>query len=380
MTPPLLAVLLSLSAVTLLWWSIPTFAKPTLPFGVRIPHERRTEAAIATARDTFTGRILGLAVAAAVLSLPLTVLTSLELALPILTTALVLADTVVYVLAHRFLRTAKTEGGWYDGTRQGVTVDLSLRRDPVRIPWRWLAPAVLVLAVTAVLAGFTVIDAPATLPTLDGVRLGSGERVAASIPAILTPVFTQAGLCLAVALAAVGLTRTRPELDASRPAASARRHRHYLRALSVLLFGGAALANLTMLGIALRLWEWIPASVVTALAVFAPLAALLPLTLWFQVRVGHGGHRLPPEPGEAAEDTGLVQRDDDRHWHLGGFVYINPDDPALLVPQRIGMANWTLNLGRPAGQAIATALVAGAVAVAVLAGLGVIDLPEKQGF
>lgn len=377
MTPPLIAVALTVALITAVWWSIPVFAPPTLPFGVRVPPDRVDDHAVVTARHGFAGRIFGLAVAGAIAGMVLTLFTSLELALPILTVALLLADTAVYVLTRRWLLAAKHAGDWYAGTRQGVTADLTLRTDPVRIPWRWLLPSLALLAGTAALGASIAAGLPATLPALDGLALAAGDRIPTTVWAAAAPVLTQAGLCLAIAVTAYGLPRTRPQLDAARPAASAHRHRRYLRALTILLFGAAALANLTMLGIALRLWELVPASVGYTVAVFAPLAVLAVATLVFQLRVGQGGHRLPDEPGEPTEDTGVVQRDDDRYWHLGGFVYINPEDPSIFVHQRVNLANWTVNLGRPAGQAIVTALLIAGITVAILAGTGAIDLPEK---
>ncbi|MBA2393495.1 MAG: hypothetical protein H0V70_12235 [Ktedonobacteraceae bacterium] len=43
--------------------------------------------------------------------------------------------------------------------------------------------------------------------------------------------------------------------------------------------------------------------------------------------------------------TDVVFRDDDRYWS-GGFLYNNPDDPAMFVPKRFGIG-WTLNFGHP---------------------------------
>ncbi|WP_345407416.1 hypothetical protein [Nonomuraea salmonea] len=79
----------------------------------------------------------------------------------------------------------------------------------------------------------------------------------------------------------------------------------------------------------------------------------------------------PPLPGEEQE-SGYVQRDDDRHWHLAGMLYANRMDPAILVHQRVG-GRWTLNLGNPIAWAI-TAVIA---VVTLLSVLGVIDLPES---
>ena len=53
-----------------------------------------------------------------------------------------------------------------------------------------------------------------------------------------------------------------------------------------------------------------------------------------------------------------MQRDDDRYWHLGGFVYANRDDPAVLVHQRAGGFQWTVNLGHPVGWGIGAVLAA----------------------
>ncbi len=48
--------------------------------------------------------------------------------------------------------------------------------------------------------------------------------------------------------------------------------------------------------------------------------------------------------------TGPIFRDDDQYW-LGGFIYYNPDDPDVLVPNRNGRG-WTPNVGHPLGKLI----------------------------
>jgi uncharacterized membrane protein len=57
----------------------------------------------------------------------------------------------------------------------------------------------------------------------------------------------------------------------------------------------------------------------------------------------------------SAQDT------DPRGWR--GFVYVNPDDPHLFVPKRLGQG-WTVNFGhRRAWQAMVVLLAAAAVSV-----------------
>lgn len=63
-----------------------------------------------------------------------------------------------------------------------------------------------------------------------------------------------------------------------------------------------------------------------------------------------------PLPGSQAkertradrEPVPVIFRDDDRYWY-GGFLYNNPDDPAIFVPKRFGLG-WTINFGRPQGK------------------------------
>ncbi|MBX6342828.1 MAG: hypothetical protein IRY97_10250, partial [Thermomicrobiaceae bacterium] len=41
---------------------------------------------------------------------------------------------------------------------------------------------------------------------------------------------------------------------------------------------------------------------------------------------------------------------------IAGFIYYNPDDPALMVPKRFGVG-WTLNFARPAAWIFLAAVV-----------------------
>ncbi|GAA3737054.1 hypothetical protein GCM10022205_23790 [Spinactinospora alkalitolerans] len=91
--------------------------------------------------------------------------------------------------------------------------------------------------------------------------------------------------------------------------------------------------------------------------------------------VGQGGWRLR-HGAPADEDTGYVQRDDDRFWHLAGTVYANRADPAVWVSKRAMGVGWTMNVGHPAGLAIACVLLA---VIAVLAGLGIWGLLPEEG-
>lgn len=62
------------------------------------------------------------------------------------------------------------------------------------------------------------------------------------------------------------------------------------------------------------------------------------------VKVGQSGSRLKIEE-ESPNLEDKIAVDDDKYWK-GGIIYINRDDPSILVEKRFGVG-WTLNFGRP---------------------------------
>ncbi|MCD0442410.1 hypothetical protein LO763_02070 [Glycomyces sp. A-F 0318] len=376
------ALLLALfGTVTAVWWAVPALTRAHLAFGVAVPSGRAGDPALAAIRRTYGRNVIVLGVGLAALAYAAGRFTDPVAAAGVGATALVAADLAAYALAGRAVRAAKAEGDWYAGTRQAVTADLSFSTDPVRVPWRGLAPAVGVLVATAAAGLLRAGSLPETLPGMAGATLDGGPRVPTGFWTAANPVLGQVAVTAATVLVLAAIVRTRPEIDAARPAASARRYRAYLRALVRLGLVTAACANLALAVIALRLWELLPPTVLTTAALAAPLLAAAVFAVRFELRVGTGGHRLPELPGEAEEDTGLVQRDEDRHWHLGGLVYANRDDPAVLVHQRVGGSQWTVNLGHPVGRIaglLLAALVVALLVAVVLDAAGVLDLPETQ--
>jgi uncharacterized membrane protein len=145
--------------------------------------------------------------------------------------------------------------------------------------------------------------------------------------------------------------RSRPDLDTADPAASLRSYRQALD-----MFGRAGLVllacvDLTLLLAALELRQIVRLSGSGDILVLVPFA--LGLLAFFCAVVRSGTVRASAAGGATATD-----RDDDRFWKAG-IVYVNRDDPAVLVSAR-GVFTWTVNLGNPSGWL----LIAGVVAFA----------------
>lgn len=316
---------------------LPSTTRPTLPFGVRVPHERTGDL-----RAVRVGYRVVVAVAgtAAVLA----ALAGAGGLVPVLVVACLLAHWAAAGFVTRVKRS-------WPPVRHGMTTDTGLRTDPVRPPWGYLVPALVLVAGTAVLG---LLRRPADLATVNGLAVDPGQRTEASFWNAAWPVTHQLVVLVLAVLAAVTLPRARAELDAARPANSARAYRAYLTGTVriVVLLATAVIAALTV--IALQLWDVVTPGATWTVLTAAPVAAAFVIALVWLIRAGDAGHRLDRDD---SEDTGVAQRDDDRHWHLGGLVYANRTDPALLVHQRVGL-RWTLNLGHPASWlTLATLLV-----------------------
>ena len=233
------------------------------------------------------------------------------------------------------------------------------RPDPPRFPVRWLVPALAVLAATAAIGALRYPGLPAHIVN------GSGHRVPKAAVSILivagqlyfTAVYS--GLMLIV-------YRSRPDVDAADPAASMLRYRRFLAALARALLTLVTLIDTSLLLVALPDWQVYRLSGIGRALPVLPFAAGVLLLAAVAARAGQGGSRLNGNVRGLARAAG-TDRDDDRFWKAG-LLYVNRDDPALMVAARFGVG-WALNFGNP----VAWLLIAGLVAAwAGLAALGAV--------
>jgi uncharacterized membrane protein len=83
---------------------------------------------------------------------------------------------------------------------------------------------------------------------------------------------------------------------------------------------------------------------------------------------GQGGSRLSGESHGHSPAAG-VDRDDDRFWKAG-LIYVNRDDPAIMVGNRFGVG-WTFNFANPTAWLVLAgiaAVPAGLAAIGAAAG------------
>ncbi|MCU1573116.1 MAG: hypothetical protein JWO93_1198 [Micrococcaceae bacterium] len=328
---------------------LPSINSPTVPFGVRVPAGHADDPTVVRQTRLYRRRVLLSGIVVAVAGAIVYEVTGETLLLPLPLLVLVGIWYGCFFLANHGIRAAKAAGNWFEGLRQGIAVDTALRTDPQPFPLLWLAPALIITTATVVIGVITYPSMPEMLTMHYGANGVSDRLAAKSVGTAFSLVFLQVGLTALLVGIAVAIYRSHPDIDPAHPLGSSRWYRRYMSLGIKALLGLVAMIDLGMLGLSLLMWT----GTVTP---WAPLIVALPILAAVVVAVVVLA-RNNRERDAGEQDTGLTHRDDDKNWH-GGLFYINPDDPALMVPRRFGLG-WALNFGNPR----AAMLLAGVLAL-----------------
>jgi uncharacterized membrane protein len=339
----------------------PAITRPTVPFGVRVPPERADAPVIRQQRRAYYGRTAIIGACCIALVVLLQDRGSWWLSRIILLAEIV-ADLGCFLIARNRIAAVKQAERWYAGHRQVVATDTSWRTDPPRFPVRWLIPALTVIAATILIGALRYPHLPARV-TADGHLVPkSVVSVFAIVAAQLYVTAMWTGIMLLV-------YRSRPDIEAVDAAGSTRRYRRFLAACTRAVLTLLALVDLTLLLAALRNWQVYRLSGIGSALPVLPFAVGLLVLAVITFRVGQGGSRLAGGGRGGYGPVAGVDRDDDRFWKAG-LIYVNRDDPAILVGARFGVG-WTFNLANPMAWLVIAGIVATPVGlVAIGAALG----------
>jgi uncharacterized membrane protein len=264
-------------------------------------------------------------------------------------------------VARERIMAVKNAEGWFAGLRQAVAADTSWRTEPLRFPVAWLIPPVAVLVATAAIGAARYPDLPSRL-AVGFAASGAPDRwVRKSAWGAFSKVAGQLWVTSLWTGLLLIIYRSRPDTDASEGADSTRRYRRFLATYSRALLVLVTLVNVSLLLAALRGWQVYRLSGIGDALPVLPAAAGLLILVAVAVRTGQAGSRLP---GPTGRQSPVVNRDDDRFWK-GGLIYINRDDPAIMVGNRFGIG-WTPNLGNPKACLLYGGILAAIIALAVV--------------
>ncbi|WP_345763999.1 DUF1648 domain-containing protein [Diaminobutyricibacter sp. McL0608] len=357
-----IVILLVVVLVGAMFYAMPWLTRPTIPLGVSVPSTRVDEPVVRRAAKRYRVGIVIVTIVSVLLAL-------LGEALPPLAGALlpivvVLVGTlIVYLSSRRLIQQAKRDDDWYHDVPVRLTASVTSSDRPRVAPAiGWYVAGVVVL-MAAIVIGAVVYDSlPNPLPVHWNAQ-GAPDRFAAkSLWSVFGPILVGLAVVAVLFVLAIFMRRlpTRPVASDS-PEVSARIALAQGHLMQSLLGQIAFLIALEFAAVAVIGWL-APASptVILVSTLVLPLL-LLGVVVVFIVRYRHAivaaRTEVPVASGSAAQaDAPTAEApDDDRFWKAGS-VYVNPADPALLVPKRFGVG-WTVNLGNPIGIGIAVITV-----------------------
>jgi uncharacterized membrane protein len=348
-----------LVAIAAAMWFLPLAVAPSIAFGVRIPPERRTDAAVLAATR---GYRLGIGVSA-LICLALLFLIQWP---PVLLSASVLIFLILFlvdflVARSRVLR-AKEAGHWFSGTPEGAAAATSPDSGQGAFPWSYLLPALILIVLTVIVGIIRFPALPDRIPAHFTLTGAVNRYTTKSWGSVLFPVWTQLFVTGLITVLSFVTWRSPRQLDPARPETSLQRSWQFRRRLIRLLLLLSAAVDLTLLLAGLLTWNVLtPGPATLAMLLAIPLLAAAVLVV-VSFRMGQEGVRIPAQEPAA---TGLIARDDDRLWKAG-LVYWNPKDPALIVPKRFGIG-YTFNFGHWLAWAVLLALILTPVVITHLA-------------
>ena len=334
---------------------MPAVTRPTLQFGVRVPSERAGAPVIGRERRAYYWRTAAIGACCALVAVLVQGHWPSWLTRIILLPELA-ADLGCFWAARRKITAVKNADGWFAGLRQTVVTDTSWRTDPPRFPVRWLVPALAVIAATAAAGALRYRGLPAHIVNASGHRVSKSAVSVLIVAGQLYFTTVYSGLMLIV-------HRSRPDTEAADPVASTLRYRRFLAAFTRALLTMAALADLGLLLIALPDWQVYRLSGIGRALPVLPFVVGVLLLVAVAARAGQGGSRLNGNVRGLAPAAG-TDRDDDQFWKAG-LLYVNRDDPGLMVGARFGVG-WALNFGNPVAWLLITGFVAAWAGLAVL--------------
>lgn len=334
---------------------------PGLPLSVRVPQSHADDPVVHLAIRRFRwGLVATWAVTAAVTAaLALAGEEPLATFIPVLLYALL--SIAVLMLCRRIIVRAKREGAWFEGVPVRVTAQLT-PPPAYHAPILWPALAAIVLAVAIGIDAALYPGLPASVPVHYGISGAADRWAPKSVWSVFGLLIIGAAIvALLAALSIVGArysARIQTDDTAEQSALRTQVQRSMLSSLLSRLSFVIAV-GISAIEVSQRLLPG--AGWAVAVSALGMVVVTMAVVIAAVIR---GRQQLRPANVRDARAPRPDAVDDDGHWK-GGLFYVNPDDPALLVPRRFGLG-WTVNLGRPAGVALAIGLLA-VIAVLVTA-------------
>jgi len=249
----------------------------------------------------------------------------------------------LYAKNHITLATWKKEEKWTSGQIEKRVVDLQFREQLQLLPTIFFILPMLV-PIGLGIYGFSQFDTlPSQIPTHWGPN-GEADRFAEKtwLSVSSLPLMT-IGIQVMLLFFNEAMKQSGAKIQVQRKKQSRAQQLAFRKYSSWLMF--VITISLTVLMGYLQLTiiaAKTTSSGVTLAFTIGFLIVILGSVFYYTVKVGQSGTRIPVEAQDVNQE-GIMDIDEDRYWKLG-LIYVNKDDPSILVEKRFGIG-WTVNMG-----------------------------------
>jgi len=345
--------------ISFLLMLIPSITRKSYLFGVEIPPEEQRSSTAIKLRNRYRSGVLAISIAL------LVIITVQTLFLPRISLLLTLYYPFLIFMLYLLVYAAawKATKAWKSSNRgQWVFVtpnkfeayqQKESKGNPHNVPWVWYILSLLVIIVTIVFTAIYYPSLPDHIPThFNAAMQPTTFRDKTFLTAFFVPVIVGLPMLAIMVFSAVGVEKSRLQIDPLTPAKSFAQHRRYRRLIGNGL--GALTLCMYLMFFVLQLPMLFKEARVAWLLGFCLVLVILPTLylLTLSIYAGQGGGRLKVNEAqmglfdkEVHLQSVRQSKDEDQYWALGMF-YHNPEDASWFVEDRFGN-NLGLNYGRP---------------------------------
>lgn len=342
-------------------------------FGVTVPAAAHVNTRIRGFKVAFSGITVALGVCAILVSLAVWQLCGVDAAFWTVSIAAVAIAICGFVLQQMFRRkvlSIKVDQGWEaSSARRAALIGERDNPDPMSLKWELLQVVCLAVTIAVGLLGYDRM--PERVPIHADIAGNVNGWAEKSPMVIWYAVLAQVVLAAVMVASHAAIIYAKHPIDPDHPAATGYAYGVFSRVWSIyVLVIGLLAAGGSGLGVQLVTIGVLDINLIGIIGMFIAVAALVG-ALMIGVYYGQNGARVyagvrHSDGGDISDDNAMPY-DDDLHW-IGGIIYINRDDPAIMIPKRFGVG-WTVNLARPSviiGTIVLLAIAIGLPVAAIL--------------
>jgi uncharacterized membrane protein len=344
-------------ATFIIGYIIPFLTKETIIFGVRIPDEEINNPLVEQLKRNFKHNYLAAMIPYSIMiGFPFYEYDDKSiLILGII--LLVLLTGYFYALYHHKMLIIKNSFVKKDDWKkeQVIVVDTGFRAGKYLIPFAWFIPSLIIIIFCFLFIMLNYDKIPTTIPikfNFDGNVIHFTTKTFFNV--FMMPIISIINLLLFAGIYFV-IKRAKQQTTSNYPEKSKLQDRKVSYLWSGYIVILAFILSAFFVIISLKIDQLINLSgeLFTIINIAVPNIALFGAII-LAIKTGQSGSRLKFNTVETASNYNIA--DDNSYWKLGMFYY-NPDDPAFMVPKRIGIG-WTLNFGHPISFIILIAVIA----------------------